>query len=99
MGFVTESTILFVTSPNFHNLKNSFISRVNEKYLVSNSSHLKFLAILPCNSSLIVIRISECYFSDIHISQGSVATCLKHGGIFQHEFVTNLLPSWLVRKF
>jgi len=25
-------------------------------------------------------------FSDIHISQGSVATCLKHGGIFKHNF-------------
>jgi len=32
-------------------------------------------------------------FSDIHISQGSVATCLKHGGIFKHEFVANLLQS------
>ena len=38
-------------------------------------------------------------FSDIHISQGSVATCLKHGGIFKHEFVANLLPSTLVKKF
>jgi len=24
-------------------------------------------------------------FSDIHTSQGSVATCLKRGGIFKHE--------------
>ena len=32
-------------------------------------------------------------FSDIHISQGSVATCLKRGGIFKHEFVANLLQS------
>jgi len=38
-------------------------------------------------------------FSDIHISQGSVATCLKRGGIFKHEFVANLLPSPLVKKF
>jgi len=37
-------------------------------------------------------------FSDIHISQGSVATCLKRGGIFEHEFVANLLPSTLVKK-
>ena len=36
---------------------------------------------------------------DIHVSQGSVATCLKHGGIFKHEFVANLLPSPLVKKF
>jgi len=37
-------------------------------------------------------------FSDIHISQGSVATCLKRGGIFKHKFVENLLPSQLVKK-
>ena len=32
-------------------------------------------------------------FFCIHISEGSVATCLKRGGIFKHEFVANLLPS------
>jgi len=36
---------------------------------------------------------------DIHISQGSVATCLKRGGIVKHEFVANLLLSPLVKKF
>jgi len=38
-------------------------------------------------------------FFCIHISQGSVATCLKRGGIFKQEFVANLLPSRLVKKF
>ena len=38
-------------------------------------------------------------FSDIHISQGSVATCLKRGGIFKQEFVANLLQSLIVKKF
>ena len=37
-------------------------------------------------------------FFCIHISQGSVATCLKRGGIFKNEFVANLLPSRLVKK-
>ena len=37
-------------------------------------------------------------FFCIHISQGSVATCLKRGGIFKHEFVANLLQSRLVKK-
>jgi len=37
-------------------------------------------------------------FFYIHILQGSVATCLKRGGIFKHEFVANLLPSRLVKK-
>ena len=39
-----------------------------------------------------------CHFCDIHISQGSVATCLRRGGIFKHEFVANLLLSPLVKK-
>jgi len=38
-------------------------------------------------------------FSDIHISQGSVATCLKRVGIFKHVFVANLLQSLIVKKF
>jgi len=38
-------------------------------------------------------------FSDIHISQGSVATCLKRGGIFKHALVANLLQSLTVKKF
>jgi len=37
-------------------------------------------------------------FFCIHISQDSVATCLKRGGMFKHEFVANLLPSKLVKK-
>jgi len=37
-------------------------------------------------------------FSDIHISQGSVMTCLKRVGKFKQEFVANLLPSLLVKK-
>ena len=57
------------------------------------------MAILPCDSSLIAIRISEWSFFCIHISQGSVVTCLKRGGIFKPEFVANLLPSRLVKFF
>jgi len=37
-------------------------------------------------------------FYCIHISQGSVATCLQRGGIFKHEYVANSLPSRLVKK-
>ena len=32
-------------------------------------------------------------------SQGSVATRVKRGGIFKHEFVANLLSSRPVKKF
>ena len=40
-----------------------------------------------------------CQFSDIHISQGSVATYLRCGGIFKYEFVANLQVSLLVKEF
>ena len=37
-------------------------------------------------------------FFDIYISQGSVVTCLRRGGIFKHQFVANLLLSPSVKK-
>ena len=37
------------------------------------------------------MHVSDSHqFSDIHISQGSVATYLRCGGIFKYEFVANL---------
>jgi len=46
------------------------------------------------------MHISDCcQFSDIHISQGSVATCLRCGGIFKYEFVANLPVSLSVKEF
>jgi len=46
------------------------------------------------------MHISDCcQFSDIHISQGSVATYLRCGGIFKYEFVANLLMSLTVKEF
>jgi len=36
--------------------------------------------------------------SDIHISQGSVATYLRCGGIFKYEFVANLPVSLSVKE-
>ena len=39
------------------------------------------------------------HVSDIHISQDSLATCLRCGGIFKQEFVANLLPSPTVKTF
>ena len=50
--------------------------------------------------SLITIHISDCrQFSDIYISHGSVATCLKRGGIFKYEFVANLPVSLSEKEF
>ena len=46
------------------------------------------------------MHISDCcQFSDIHISQGSVATYLRCGWIFKYEFVANLPVSLAVKEF
>jgi len=37
-------------------------------------------------------------FFCIHISQGSVATSLKRGGIFKHEFVANFFTAELASE-
>jgi len=51
-----------------------------------------------CHLSLITIHISDCrQFSDIYISQGSVATYLRCGGI--RNFVANLPLSLSVKEF
>jgi len=50
--------------------------------------------------SLITILVSNCrLFSDITISQGSVATRLGCGGIFSYHFIANLSPSLTVKEF
>jgi len=57
------------------------------------------LAILSCDLSLITIHISDYrQFFDIHISQGSVATQLRCGGIFKYDFVANLPISLTTKK-
>jgi len=64
----------------------------------SSSSQLYCLAVLYFDLPLITIHISDYHqFSDIHISQGSVATYVRCGGIFQYDFVANL-PLSLSRK-
>ena len=55
---------------------------------------------LHCDLSLITIHISHCrQFSDIQISQGSVATYLRCGGMFKYEFVADLPASLPVKNF
>jgi len=48
---------------------------------------------------LITIPVSNCHLLyDITISQGSVATYLRCGGIFNYHFTANLSPSLTVKK-
>jgi len=64
---------------------------MNDMFVMKQRITTEMLAILPCHLSLITINISDCcQFSDIQISQGSAATCLRFGEIFKYEFVAHL---------
>ena len=55
---------------------------------------------LSYDLSVIIIHISHyCQFSDICISQGSVATYVRCGGMFKYAFVANLPVSLSEKKF
>jgi len=49
--------------------------------------------------SLLKLLVEHCDFLNIDISQGSVVTLLKCGGIFKYELVANLLVSLPVKEF
>jgi len=62
--------------------------------------HLKCLATVIYDLSLITIPVSNCHlFSDISISQGSVATHLRCGGLFSYNFTANLSLSLTAKEF
>jgi len=64
------------------------------------SQHLKCLATVIYDLPLITIHISNCHlFSDITISQGSVATHLRCDGIFNDHFTANLSQSLTIKEF
>ena len=49
------------------------------------------------HGSLLQLLLEHCNFLNIDISQSSVATRLRCGGIFKYVLVTNLMPSVLWR--
>jgi len=62
--------------------------------------HLKCLDTVICDLPLITILVLNCHlFSDITVSQGSVATRLRFGGIFSYHFTAHLSPSLTVKEF
>jgi len=83
------TTLLFITVPNIHRFeKLFFIHRLSNKpflvWLLTTPPYLKYVATLPCNLSLMAC------FADINVSQGSVATYARCGGIFNMHLTTNL---------
>jgi len=51
------------------------------------------------HGSLLQLLLKHCDFLNIDISQGSVATYLRCGGIFKYEFVAILPLSPAVKEF
>jgi len=51
------------------------------------------------HGSLLQLLLQHCYFFNIDISQGSVATRLRCGGLFKYELVANLPVSLPVKEF
>jgi len=84
----------------FTNFKNSFTGRLNDKICSKINYHFlnAWLYYLVIYHSLQYTFQIDAILSDIHISQGSVATSLRRGGIFKHEFVAKLLLSPSMKK-
>jgi len=61
-------------------------------WLLTTPPDLKYVATLPCNLSLMVC------FADINVSQGSVATYARCGGMVDINLTANLLRNLPVKK-
>jgi len=61
--------------------------------ILTTPPHLKYAATLPCNWSLMAC------FADINVSQGSVATYSRYGGIFCIRLTANLPRNIPVKIF
>jgi len=88
--------ILLVTLRNIHRFKKITHRLSNKPFLIcllKTSPYLKYVATLPCNLSLMVC------FADINVSQGSVATHARCGGIFNIYLTANLLGNHPVTFF
>ena len=68
------TTFLLVTLPNIHRFKKNTHSLSSNPFLIwllTTPPHLKYVATLPCNLSLMAC------FADINVSQSSVATIMQ----------------------
>ena len=89
-------TILLVTLPNIHRFKKNSLRLSNKPFLIwllTTPPHLKYAATLPCNLSLMAC------FTDINVSQNSVAAYARCGGIFDIHLTANLAQNLSVKTF
>ena len=76
-----------------------FTSKCAIKLCLNIAPHLKRAAALLCDLSLVTRRLGLPLFSDLNISQSSVATPLRCGAIFKHNFIAHLLVNLSVQNF
>ena len=90
-------TFMLVTLPNIHRFYFFFTHRLSSKpfliWLLTTPSHLKYVATLPCDSSLMAC------FSNINVQRGSVATYARCDGIFNFHLTANFPRNLPVKKF
>jgi len=89
-------TFLLVTLPDIYWFKKNSLTLSNKPFLIwllITPAHLKYIATLPCSLSFMAC------FTDINVSQGSVATYARYGGIFNIHLTTNLPCNLLVKFF
>ena len=83
-----DNHILASNFAKYSLIKKNFTHRLSNKRflirLLKTSPHLKYLATLPCNLSLMAC------FADINASQGSVATYARCGGVLNVHLTANL---------
>jgi len=84
----------------------NYLSQVKLNVKTVNNSYTQdFWRVLRLSAEiydlpLITIPVPNCrLFSDINISQGSVATRLRCGGIFSYHFTANLSLSLTMKEF
>ena len=91
------TTLLLVTLPNIHRFQKFIFTHTSNKpfliCLLTTPPNLKYVATLPFNLSLMAC------FADINVSQGSVATYARCGGIFNVHLTANLLRNLTVHFF
>jgi len=98
-GTQSTATLLFVTLPNIRGFKKKLTQTISNKPfliwlgLLTTPPHLKYVVTLPCNLSLIAC------FADANVSQSSVATNARCGGIFNIHFTTNFPRNRPVNSF
>ena len=80
-------------SPIFKKITHRLSNKSFFILLLTTRPHLKYVATLPCNLSLIAC------FADINVSQGSVATYARCGGRCNVRLTTNLLRNLPVKIF